>query len=331
MRGKGGQKRKKDKSSPNSESQQENKRTMAAENRSPATPGMAHPMSQQTQFSQPMMPNAFPYTQYTPMYNSGSHVLSTPPSIPQPLGICTDDSVMNKILERLENMDTKLGQLGAIQSSINNITVKVNTIEQKVKTLETKVDMLETSRQFDSESFEALKGKQKEIDSLSTKMKQLERDQNDRERGFKTELLDMQCRQMRDNLLFYRIPEDKDETDTACVNKVLQFIEDNMAIENARTDIKLHRAHRIGKFEPTKTRPIVVKFAYYPDRERVRKSASKLRGTQYGVSQQFPKEIMETRRKLVPIMKQARQEGKDAYINIDKLYINKVLYKGPDA
>ena len=36
---------------------------------------------------------------------------------------------------------------------------------------------------------------------------------------------------------------------------------------------------------------------------------------------------MERRKRLVPIMKQAKSAGKDAYISFDKLYINGVLYK----
>lgn len=58
-------------------------------------------------------------------------------------------------------------------------------------------------------------------------------------------------------------------------------------------------------------------------------SAGKLRGKPYGISQQFPKEIMETRRKLIPIMKAARDSGKEAYMVVDKLYIDKQLYRDP--
>lgn len=142
-------------------------------------------------------------------------------------------------------------------------------------------------------------------------------------------MLDMQCRSMRDNLLFYRIPEERGETDDDCMRKVLEFIENTLEIENAQREIKLHRAHRMGKYDQSKIRPIVAKFAYYPDREKVRKNAGKLKNTNYGISQQFPREIMDTRKKLVPIMKAARAKGQDAYIVVDKLYIDKTLYREP--
>ena len=81
------------------------------------------------------------------------------------------------------------------------------------------------------------------------------------------------------------------------------------------------------------TRPIVTKFAFFPDRERVRRAGARLREnhSHYSVGQQYPKEVQERRRALVPIMKQARDSGKDAYIVVDKLYIDKTLYRGPGS
>ncbi|XP_052820016.1 uncharacterized protein LOC128245831 [Mya arenaria] len=89
------------------------------------------------------------------------------------------------------------------------------------------------------------------------------------------------------------------------------------------------RAHRIGPYQGDKTRPIVAKFSDFPDREKVRRAAKELKGTQYGISEQFPKQVVEQRRKLVPIMLQARKDGKEAFIKVDKLFINNHLYRGP--
>ena len=200
-------------------------------------------------------------------------------------------------------MDQKLGQLNSIQSSINSLTVKVNDmIETKFKTLESKVDTIENSRTFDSKTVEALQKKQTEIDTLLSKMRKVETERTKKEQELKAQVLDVQCRSMRDNLIFYRIPEELGETDDGCTRKILQLCEEKLEIENATRDIRLHRAHRMGRYTPTKVRPIVAKFAYYSDRELVRKNAGKLKDTPFGISQQFSKEIMETRKRLVPIM-----------------------------
>ena len=60
---------------------------------------------------------------------------------------------------------------------------------------------------------------------------------------------------------------------------------------------------------------------------KVRKSAPNLKDTHYGVSPQYPKEILEKRRKLVPLMKAAKSRNQKAYISWDKLYIDGKLHE----
>lgn len=334
MGGKSGKKRKKDKNSPSQQGDRENKRTMANYSSMPTSPTQGMTQTQ-SGYSPNIMPATFTYTPN--MYNTGpsmanmnnmAHMSMNQPSSSN-MQNGPDQGVMGLILQRLDNMDKKLGQLEVIQNSISTITVKVSDIEVKVRNLEQKVTTLETSRDFDTESVQHLNAKQKEIDSLLMKMKNIEAEQGKKESDLKAQVLDIQCRSMRDNLIFFGIPEERGETDEDCVRKILTFMEEKLEIESASDHIKLHRAHRMGRFNPTKVRPIVAKFAYYPDRERVRKSAGKLKNTSFGISQQFPKEIMDKRRKLVPIMKDARGKGQDAYIALDKLYINGVLYREP--
>ena len=49
----------------------------------------------------------------------------------------------------------------------------------------------------------------------------------------------------------------------------------------------------------------------------------------YAISQQFPKEVLEKRRSLIPTLKSLRDQGKRAYISVDKLFIDGRIYKGP--
>ena len=134
--------------------------------------------------------------------------------------------------------------------------------------------------------------KQTEVDSLLKK--NLEAEQSKKKNYLKAQVLDIHCRCTRGNFIFYRIPEVKGETDDNCVRKLLTFMEEMLEIENATKEINLHRSHRMGSFSTTKIRQIVAKFTYYPDRENVRKHANRLRNTSFGISQQFPKDIMDT-------------------------------------
>ena len=94
-----------------------------------------------------------------------------------------------------------------------------------------------------------------------------------------------------------------------------------------RQNVKIDRAHRIGQPRPNKIRPIVAKFSYFQDKETIKKAAAeKLRNSRYSVGDQYPVEIQQRRRKLVPVLKQAQSKGKSAILVYDKLYINGSRY-----
>ena len=50
-------------------------------------------------------------------------------------------------------------------------------------------------------------------------IKKMEKNENEQ----KERLLDLQCRQMRDNLILYNIQDVRDESDEDCTNKLFTF------------------------------------------------------------------------------------------------------------
>ena len=60
---------------------------------------------------------------------------------------------------------------------------------------------------------------------------------------------------------------------------------------NISRDTYLERAHRQGRFDSTKTRPVIVAFRDFCDVEDIMDSASNLRGSSLGVCRDYPKEI----------------------------------------
>ncbi len=87
--------------------------------------------------------------------------------------------------------------------------------------------------------------------------------------------------------------------------------------------IRFERVHRSPSHPiPGKTRNIVAKFTYFQDRERVRKEWKQLKGTNYSMFEQFPKAVSDKRRKLVKHIKEARDQGKRAWLVYDTLYVD---------
>ena len=83
----------------------------------------------------------------------------------------------------------------------------------------------------------------------------------------------------------------------------------------------------MGKKKPEVRRPIIARFLWYPDRERVFKRALEMKDdVDVKVYADLPKEIQGSRKKQWPRLKRAREEGKLAFFckkEPDKLYIGR--------
>ena len=90
-----------------------------------------------------------------------------------------------------------------------------------------------------------------------------------------------------------------------------QFFTDELGVTD---EIDLARAHRMSKATTGKTRPIVAKFERYQQREKVRMTGPRLAGKKFGVSEQIPKEWQEKRKSLLPHFKDAKKQGKRAFV-----------------
>lgn len=203
---------------------------------------------------------------------------------------------------------------------------------QDLKKNTEKLDQIERSTQLMSDEFEAQKNSiadfKRDIDKLTKQFKgmdsefegkmketvnELKRD-NDK---LKEELINVNMNSMRNNLLFYNLPETQDEN---CENVVTAFCGEMLKIEEPETKIKISESYRLGKAGDN-IRPILVKF-HSPDiRDLVKKNAKELKGTNFGISEQLPIEIQKRRREKLPLLKQLRDREIKAYFVRDKIYV----------
>ena len=106
---------------------------------------------------------------------------------------------------------------------------------------------------------------------------------------------------------------------------VHKFLKEELELEITE-DIEFQGAHRIGKKKKGETRPVIVRFLRYPEREMVFKRAREMQEeTNVKVYADYPKEISERRKQQWPRMKKAREKRKTAFFlksEPDKLFIN---------
>lgn len=224
--------------------------------------------------------------------------------------------LMKSISDRLTKIEAKLDTLNVLENKIDNFEQEISKIwcklddvnkrfDDRVSTCESKIDSLE----FNDIT------KKSEFDQLAKHNCEL-----------KDELTYLKSQSMRNNLIFGGIEESANERQQDTEIKVRSFMVEKLQLDKALVDaMVIERAHRTG-FQDTnpnqqRNRIIVCKFASFKDRETVRKQGHCLKNTRFFLKEQFPPEIAERRRKLIPQLRAARNEGKRAWLAYDTLYI----------
>lgn len=121
----------------------------------------------------------------------------------------------------------------------------------------------------------------------------------------------------RNNVIFDGVPEHEKETWQESEGKVLDIIENRMDLDS----LTIERAHRVGRVRSQRGRPIVVKFLNFKDRDAVLRNGKKLKGTSFYVREDLSEKVLAKRRVQMPQFHEARENGKIAYFNYDRLII----------
>ena len=330
----GRKKRTKSQSSPNSVREQPDKRMASS---SPQI-SMQSPSGS---FLSQMPPYPVNYYTTTPIQQQYLQQTQSPAACSTPLQNPLSMQNPNQaILDKLEMIDKRLYKLDSIDSQLKEMSKKISHIDTRVISLETSsvgwnksISEIEASRAFDSSTCEDLKHKQSKIDEsikaeksrgehLSKHVESLKHEN----RRLSEEMIDLQSRSMRDNLLFYNFKEatlPEARKDENCMKTIFEFCQNTLEMTNVQSTIKIDRAHRVGIYSNGKTRPIVVKFNYFQDKVNIKRLVhERSDSTDVKVSDQYPRAIQERRKTLIPELIKAKNEGKVAVLNYDKLLIN---------
>lgn len=268
---------------------------------------------------------------------------------------CSDPNVSNSWIRTLfDQMKHLTGMVHVVQErmhhiegfDIKNLTSidnKLTSLEATLKETTLQVDRLDacirnTSGKCDElvkENYN-LKQRLRDIENHSGEERdRLSRDIEDayydidsiyvEQRDMREAILGIKVRSMRDNLVFHGIPEMPGEEPREVVQN---FVKKNLKCD---IDVQLVRAHRTGPRQYNRPRTLVAQFANSDERGQVLTSTRTLRDTKYGISEQFPPEIVSRHKELLPPFKEARRRRCKASLTVDKLHIDgKRCYAGDD-
>jgi hypothetical protein len=75
----------------------------------------------------------------------------------------------------------------------------------------------------------------------------------------------------------------------------------------------------------------VAKFTYVKEREKVRRASPVLKKRSFYINEQFPKDVGDRRKSLLPKLREARATNKKAWLSYDKLFVDGKLVRSTEA
>ncbi|KAK6171920.1 hypothetical protein SNE40_018341 [Patella caerulea] len=241
------------------------------------------------------------------------------------------NSKIDKLVQCVDQMFQKLYVVDQISAKLDTFETKINGLIENVDKLSNRMNNIEGGlnevKIEQAEMKSATSNLQRELNQGMATMKQNYSELFERH-------LDLQTRSMRDNLVFAGLPVSESDDENT----------ESLLIEFMKKELKLndppdfHRAHRFGGMYEVnvngelayRSRNIVCRFKNFKGREIVRNCGRLLKGSSYGIREQFPKEINERRKFLWPYFKEAKIQKKKVSLKRDKLYIDGREFNPPN-
>jgi ribA/ribD-fused uncharacterized protein len=223
------------------------------------------------------------------------------------------------VVEALGKME---GGVKLLTDSINDIKADIKSLKESMNSVTSTNDALDTKITGISQRFERL---EQTVQFTEQKYNKL----NANYKLLCERIIHLESQSRRDNLLIDGLPESATkESNEACVALVRRVFREKLELLNT-DQIRIVRCHRLGPPPSTssslgpQTRPrtVIVKFHWFADRQAVWQARTKLKRTGVFLSEDFPKEIVERRKTLTPVMYAAKDKNLEAYLVVDKLHI----------
>lgn len=237
---------------------------------------------------------------------------------------CNEEIItyLRKIDSKLDNVEQKLQKLETLEKKVDSFEKDLKTLWSQFGKHSKTIDdqMMKVDERLDNVEFQSCE----RADRLDDLVKENEK--------LKDSIAYLQSQSMRNNLIFCNIDELPNEKPSDTEAILRGFMVDKLKLaQDYVQSIGIERAHRMGTHaegpRARQSRKIVCKFTLFKDRESVRRKRVELEGTRFYLHEQFPPEVAAKRRQLVPKLRQAKQEGKNAWIAYDTLYIDGKVVK----
>lgn len=233
----------------------------------------------------------------------------------------TQTDEMNKIDDKSEGEKQT-----DMEATLLVILEKVSCLPQilsEIKEVKKDIETLKETVKFNSDEVQDLKIENNELKERINKLEKKDKSEHclklETEINLlKKDIVNLETYSRKENIIIHGIKESSGTED--CKQLVKNLINNKLQISG---EINIQRCHRLGKKqqEMDRHRPIIARFAFFSDRETVWKKKQMLKGSNLFIEEDLPVAIQQRRRRLLPVMKAARRDGKRASVHGDRLMI----------
>ena len=224
-------------------------------------------------------------------------------------------------------MEAKIDFIMSKISKLDIIESKLSGMNEKMESLESKIAEQEMSLEFTQEEVTEIKGKvddmgniTKDHDQTIGEIKELLNVLNYSRVQMKEEMNKMEDYSRRDCLIFEGIEENKTEN---CTQIIENLVKNTLKIDD---NIRLQRCHRLGKQTNHRARPIIAKFVWVQDKQKILSKVSTLKGSQIFIQEFFSPATSSKRRALYPLFKYLKKQNKKCTLNGEYLIVEGKRY-----
>jgi hypothetical protein len=236
------------------------------------------------------------------------------------------EKMRNEYKLELDKMQTKTeGKLEELRMILTRKDDEEGKLHQEIGSLKQHIQSLEKSSEDTKSSLDFLTTETTELTGKCYQNKLLAETTSKRISLANEKSRDLEDRQRRNNLIFFNVPESTNQTEREDCEKLIVselvkcgIFDRDVADNNHLTD----RAHRLGRFDKSKTnpRPIIVRVYNFRDKEHILKNSFKLVDSTMNVSEDFSKPTIQLHSELYKAAKIAKETENSGIISFRVLY-----------
>lgn len=232
---------------------------------------------------------------------------------------------------RLSGIEDKLNLLLVILPELESYKQRITLLEEENKSLQ---KCLENAQSEIEDLKTTINDAHSKLEACSTNSERVELEVKELHRRH----VKLECHSRRGNMKFFGLKEREHESNSDTELVLREFMRTKLKIPpDDEEQIRFDRIHRIttrtqSNGRNLQPRPIIVRLSDFQDKVFIKSFIKNLpKGTGFGISDDFPREVDDIRKKLYPILKAAKRDKKAAYFNVEKLIIEGSLYRGPET